>query len=259
MNWYQQRVSTELVSSIINFRKVRLISSLQQGRKFRGAYLGELWDLINFILSVLTIGTIFSLLFNKDFISYTIYLGFGLAYWNFISNSISEASSVFSRNAAMMKEIPLSPLVFINGLSYKHLKIFVISFSIIFLFKSFYLNFETNVIYLVSLVCSILVVYSLVIIFSIFGLFIRDISFLLVNIFRVLFFLTPIIWEPENRPGLIYLSNLNPISIMINSIRDTNFFSFNLTFIFFLILIFVIFLFSLVLYKLTRKKLIIYV
>ena len=187
---------------------------------YKGTFLSILWLPLSFIVLIASKALIMPNLFGVDSSDYIPYLIFGLFFWQIFTSSVTKGLDSLSNNLLLLNtQIHANDFIKI-----KYFEIVIIAFlniPILFILCLFYgsdikyLNFLfITIIYLIFFFqCSKF--------FSIVGLHLRDISFLIKSSLVVLFFLTPIFWYVDyNDPTLIKYLNFNILFHFIEFYRN---------------------------------------
>ncbi|MDR4935301.1 ABC transporter permease [Rossellomorea marisflavi] len=191
-------------------------------------HLGILWQFLNPAIQI----TVFWLIFGIGFRSGQPVNGFnffpwfivGIIPWFFINPSIIQGSnSVFKEIKLVSKmKFPISilPAKSIVGNAFNFLILLIIMVVIL------YTNGIRPSIYLLQLpyyvFAMLLFIYATTLLFSTFSTMVRDFQQLLSSSMRMLFYLTPILWDASQMPGkLNNLLQLNPFYYIISGFRDT--------------------------------------
>ncbi|MGM0777971.1 MAG: ABC transporter permease [Bacillota bacterium] len=204
------------------------LSSYDIKSKYQMHYLGILWQFINPAFQVMIYWFVFGLGLREGKpmgeVPYFIWLIIGLIPWFFISLTIIQGSnSIYNRvNLVAKMKFPVSVLPTIT----------LVSNSMNFLFMLIILGFVLLInninpgIYLFQLpyyMFSLFVfLFSVTLLSSTISAIIRDFQLMLQSFVRMLFFLTPILWDIENFSDTIQsFLKLNPLIYLISGFRDT--------------------------------------
>lgn len=183
--------------------------------------LGPLWLLVNFYLYWMTIYIVLGQ--YKQIENFGAYLALGLFVWSYMSEVISLSTSLFTREAALIKgtTLPYSSYV---------LQLFVqsvirIVFSLVGCISILFFTLETitplAMLSLTGLLVIVLTTPAVIMVFAITGAYAPDTSFLVTNILRIGFFLSPVFWLDAG--GNVWRAALyfyNPFSHFIAIVRD---------------------------------------
>jgi teichoic acid transport system permease protein len=191
-------------------------------------HLGVLWQILNPAIQIFIYWLVFGLGIRGGKpigdIPYLIWLLCGLIPWFFINPSLIQGSnSIFTKiNLVSKMKFPVSilPTLTIVSNSVNFFVMFVILLIIIFI------NGITPNIYFLQLpyyfLCLFLFLFSFTLLFSTFSAIIRDFQSMLQTVMKMLFYLTPILWDTNKLPETIQdLLKLNPIFYLIEGFRNT--------------------------------------
>ncbi|EST13602.1 ABC transporter permease [Sporolactobacillus laevolacticus] len=201
-------------------------------------YLGTAWVVINPLIQIFIYWLVFGKILgrNKDipvdngqFAPYIIWLISGIIVWFFIQPAIIQGSkSIYSRIRFIAKmNFPMSaiPSYVILEKFYQHLMITGIVF-VILQFTKYHVS-----VYIIQLpyfmFAALAFLFSVSLITSTLSTIVRDVHQILISIMRMLFYLTPFLWEPARltaagMPGYIEkILLLNPMYYLVQGYRST--------------------------------------
>lgn len=221
-------LKTILVEQFENAYLIRRLSIYELKKAYVANVLGMVWIFLNPIIQIGLYWLIFGLGIRGgapvNGVPYFIWMISGLVPWFYISSSVIQGSnSIYARLSGVSKmNFPLSiiPSYVMLSKLYTHgiltiILIFIVSVnqgigSINFLIL-FYGMFSVTIFLL-----------ALSFITSTLSTIIRDIHLLIQSVTRMLFFITPILWEPkENMPHLfLYVMKLNPFYYVVELYRE---------------------------------------
>jgi teichoic acid transport system permease protein len=216
------------IEQIKNIRLIFLMASYDTKSKYQMHYLGALWQ---FLVPIAQIG-IYWLVFGLGIrggapvgdTPYFIWLVTGLFPWFFIGPTIVQASnSVYSKISMVSKmKFPVSvlPTITIMGNTFNFLITIIILLLIMVmngLYPSIYL-----IQFIYYFIATVIFVFSFSLFCSTLSTIARDVQNTLQSLIRMLFFLTPIIWDPSKlSEGLHNILKLNPFYYLIVGYRKT--------------------------------------
>lgn len=189
----------------------------------RRSKLGQWWITLGTALLIGTMGAVFGLIFKIELHTYLPYLACGLVFWGLFSGQVMESSTALINSDALMKQLPLSPWVFLVKTTTKTMAIFAHNSVII----PFILVFTGNPIpataFLLLLAMPIIVLFltALGMIVAIFSLRYRDFPPMVSSLLNVVFYLTPVMWLADSiQEGLAHvLLGLNPVYHFVQIFR----------------------------------------
>lgn len=199
-------------------------------------YLGMLWIIINPMIQIFIYWLVFGKILgrtngvavdNGQNAPYIIWLISGIIVWFFLQPAIIQGSrSIYSRIRFIAKmNFPMSaiPSYVILEKFYQHLLLT----GIIFVILQF-TDFKVSL-YIVQLpyfmFAAFMFLLSVSLITSTLSTIVRDLHQILISLMRMMFYLTPILWEPARLSGVPeYLKNvllLNPMYYLVQGYRST--------------------------------------
>lgn len=193
--------------------------------RYKRSTLGPLWLTLSMAITVYSMGFIYSQLFKTDIHEYYPFLVSGMIAWTFISTLIIDCSEGFINDYGLIKQIKLPYSLYIHRIFARNILIFLHNIIIMVpIYIIFYNNVPLNVHTLFLLpALAILYInaffYGLLI--SIMCTRYRDIPPIIKSIMQVIFFITPVMWRPEELIGKKHIIvDLNPIYTFLELIRE---------------------------------------
>ena len=188
--------------------------------RYKRSIIGPFWISLSLAAMIVGMSLLYSQIFKQDFKEYLIYLAVGLLCWNYLSAMINESCGVLIDDT-YLRALPVSVVglagraMMRNGIIFGHNLLTVLAMLLIF-----QAPFTWEALHAISG----LVVYAIVgvLLGAILGpvcLRFRDLAQVISNILAILFFLTPIIWKPEQVAGRLALVELNPLFHLIELVR----------------------------------------
>ena len=212
----------DIRESVLNARFWLSLAWIDIVQRYRGSMLGPFWLTLSTGAFIAGLGPIYSQLFGADLRTYLPYLALGLLVWNFIAASVNESCRSFIDFGSVMKQIrmPLSTqllhvvtrnvIVFLHCIPLYALIILVfqlpLSWSMLLALPGF------------ALLCLNLVNVGLIL--AIICVRFRDFIQVTASVMQIAFFVTPIMWRPDQRPILGLISDLNPLASLIALVRN---------------------------------------
>lgn len=189
--------------------------------RFRASILGPVWITIHTLVFTITLGFVFSTVFNTDISEYLPYLSCGLMIWTLISTLLLESTNLFTMNASYVKNVDLPLSTYILRLILKNLLIMLFHLPIT-VGVLVYFNKIADVHWITFLVnYSILVVIlgNGVLFVSVLSARFVDIEPIAQAVLQVVFLATPIIWSVETMSGRAKFIELNPAYHLVEFVR----------------------------------------
>lgn len=191
-------------------------------RRYRRSLLGPLWLTISLAVLVAALSTLYGQLMNIPLERYAPHVALGFIAWQFISGLINESTTVFVRNKGWITNIPLPLSIFVFRMIWEHL---ITMAHNLLVYVGIALIFGINAGFTALLVLPgvfLLLLNSLwvgLLLGTVCARF-RDVPQIVQSLVRVAFFVTPVIWMPEQLGTRAYIANFNPFAYFVQLIRD---------------------------------------
>lgn len=218
----------KIINEIYQYRELLKANIKKEIRgKYKGSFLGVLWSFVNPLLMTLVYAIVFPFLLKSTMPHYLIYLVIGILAWSWVTNVISQGTTVFLANSGIIKKVyfpreilPLS--IVISGCIN-----FLISLIIVFIFLIFSgIGISWHIIFLPLIIFVQLILLLLIILFTgSINVYIRDAEHIINFFVQMIFYATPILYSLDMFPAKIQsILKLNPFVTIINSYRDILFY-----------------------------------
>jgi ABC-type polysaccharide/polyol phosphate export permease len=207
-----------------SLRLLPLVFFLARGdlqARYRRSVLGPWWLTLGTAVGTAGLGLIWSELFKLDRAVFVPALTAGLILWQLLSGCITESTTTFWRQAALIRNVrlPLAihPLQMVvkHGINFLHVVPVFVLVAIIFRVP---VNINTLLIFPCLFICFANLLW-ITMLFSMLGARFRDLEYLLVAGMPILMFLSPVFYRPSYLPVTGKLIWLNPLSHFIELVR----------------------------------------
>ena len=210
----------DILSSINHWRFWSYLSWLDIKLRYDQSFLGPFWITANMLIIIVSMGFLYSQLFNISVSTYLPYLAAGLLIWNFISACITDSMDIFnqSKNFIMQTNMPFSTYIFRcigrNIIIFLHNLLAIL--PVLLYFSGLPYFFSSTFAFI--LIC--LLMFGICGISAILGTRFNDLKQITSSILYLLFLATPILWDTSLLPNrYVMVSELNPIYHAINIMR----------------------------------------
>ncbi|MBS7804517.1 ABC transporter permease [Rhizobiales bacterium TNE-4] len=189
--------------------------------RYRRSALGPLWITISMAIFSISIGLVYSQLFNAKMDTYLPYLTVSVIVWTFIAASLNESTSLYCDNAPYIKDLNFNVFsITFRALSRQVIILAHNSIVILGVLIFFQVPVSWTIIYSAAgIFLLILMLVPVAACLSLIGARFRDIGQLIANILQVLFFLTPITWETTFLQEKSWIYIYNPLYHFIDVVR----------------------------------------
>lgn len=206
------------ISHLTSIRRSFLMGKHEIISMFGATTLGALWQPIALGVNIFGIGVIFGNLFNLPVERYVPFLCIGMILWNALVSVLGDCTdSLNGTSNTRYDELIIYPI----RICAKHALLSTLNFSIYIIVAIIFgksITFAQLLFFLLGTTCFFWILTALGIIFSIVGAVFKDFSNILRNFLSLMFFITPVMWEPggmEHR----WIFIINPIYHLIEMIR----------------------------------------
>jgi lipopolysaccharide transport system permease protein len=221
-SFFSQAVQ-DIVGATNRFSLVGTLGWQDVRARYRRSKVGAFWLTISMGVVIGTLGLVFGTIFKTPMKEFLPFLSVGLIMWGFISTVITEGCAGFIAADAVIKQLPIPLTVHILRLVWRNL--IVLAHNIV-IFPLVLLAVQRPLDWMVLLVVPglLLVVLNLiwmVILLATICARYRDIPQIVSSALQVVFYVTPIVWMPqqmEHRASL-YVLNANPFYHFMEIVR----------------------------------------
>jgi lipopolysaccharide transport system permease protein len=190
---------------------------------YRRSALGPFWLTLGMAVQIAVIGLVFGLIFGSPMVEFLPFLASSLIVWAFISGSLLDGSVAFVAGEAIIRQLPIPHYVHLLRSLWKNVLVLAHNFLILpIVFLVFLLPPNWNILFLfpgLLLTSSFLFFMSYLIALATTRF--RDMQQITASVITVMFYVTPVIWQPSLIPsGTAHLLlGLNPFYHFLQIIR----------------------------------------
>ena len=189
--------------------------------RYRGSMLGPFWLTLSTAIMVGALGFLYAELFHTDIHQYLPFLALSQVLWSFIATLVSDACTCFTQAEGMIHAVRM-PLflhavrtVIRNVLVMAHNIVVIVAVDLIFqVWPGWH-----GLIAVPGLVVWLVDALAICLLLGAFCARFRDIGPIVGSVMQIAFFLTPVLWQPEQLgPKAVYLP-LNPFFALLEVVR----------------------------------------
>lgn len=191
-------------------------------RQYRRSFLGPIWITLNTGLFIIVFGLIGAQLFNAPVTEYLPYLCVGHILFAYLSLVINEGCQTFIQAGPFLKQAPFPKFSFVFRVVWRNLVMLVHNLPVMLLVLAFTTGLSgIRPLWLLLGLCILIAVSGLIV--AILGLVaarFRDVPMITSSVMQIAFFVTPVMWRPEQlteRGRLAVL--LNPLAALLEVVR----------------------------------------
>ena len=190
-------------------------------QRYRRSLLGPFWLTASMAIMVIALGVLYAELFHTPIHDFLPFLCLGLLIWNFLSSFLTEAGTLFTGAESYIKQIRLPYSVYVYRSCWSKLIIFAHNF-VIYFGVLLYFEIWPGAAALLVIPGLIVLVFNGALASLCIGMIstrFRDIPPLIGSLVQIVFFVTPIMWEPKILQHKAYIADLNPFFHFVEIMR----------------------------------------
>jgi ABC-2 type transport system permease protein/lipopolysaccharide transport system permease protein len=219
-----ERASKALYDLVLGARMWELWGTLgwnDIAQRYRRSLIGPLWLTLSMGVMIATIGAVYAILFQQPLRDYLPYLALGIIGWGLLSSMVLEACTVFVGSEGIIRQVrvPFSTHVF--RMLWRNL---------IVLTHNLIIYVIVAIVFGINPGPKLLLIFPGLLLICLNGLWIgmligslsarfRDLQLIIANIMHIFFYITPIVWKPEQFSQYPAVFNLNPLHHFLELIR----------------------------------------
>ena len=190
--------------------------------RYKRSVLGPFWLVLGTLIGVVGLGVVWSALLGAERSSFIPPLTIGLVLWTMIAAGLTSGTSVFTRNATVIKNIRTPSWRITLELLFQQLVNFVHNLVVIAVVLMVY-PADFSPLALLAIPGLILVMINLFWVVQVLGFLgarFRDFEPLMSALVPILFFLSPVLYRTKQLGALADIMAFNPIAYWIDIVRD---------------------------------------
>ena len=213
----------DLQKGIDNWRLSHLMGLGEIRRRYARSRIGQFWLTISTGIVVAALGLVWSTLWQVPIADLLPFVAISLTVWTMISGTLGDATTVFISTGPIFLNQGTSFSTAIYSLVYRHLLIFLHNLPIIAI-AALLFPVPVGLICLIALPGFGLIVLALIwmsYLVAVACVRFRDLTQVVQNGLMVAFFITPVLWKPDQIPAdKYYLLSLNPFAALLAVVRE---------------------------------------
>lgn len=223
-NWDLENIFWEPCRELLQYRElIRNIVVRDLKVRYKRSVLGIAWTVLAPLLSMLVMWIVFTKAFGVQTPFYAVYLLSGIIIWNFFLQSSSSGCVSVINGSGLIRKIKLPRVVFPISAVVNNLVNLGFAFAALMLVVLFSGAPFHWTLFLVPLEIIPLVLFCAgwAMAAASFGVFFRDIQYILEIFLGAMFYLTPILYEPDKLPAKAqWIVSVNPMAKFIHLFRN---------------------------------------
>jgi ABC-type polysaccharide/polyol phosphate export permease len=192
-------------------------------QRYRGSMLGPFWVTINMGVMVALLAVIYGRLLNVPAKDYLPFVTLGFLSWRWMEHTISESSLLFVAARRYINQVRLPVTLFVFRLIARNLIVLAHNFAV-YIIVLFVVGLRPGWAVLMAIPGLALVTICLFwisMLFAMLGARFRDFPQIVTSLIQVIFYVTPILWQPAQLGAKRYFFvDYNPVYYFIEIVRE---------------------------------------
>lgn len=213
----------ELLSPIKNWDFWVFMGKTDIKYKYKRTLLGPFWLTLTNAAYIFMLALIFGALFRTDDPTYVPWVATGVIMWNFVGAALRESATVyFDKRGFLLQTGAFKPAQLVYWVIWRNVQILVHQLPIILITLIFFhvLPNPLQVLWLVpGFALQLLILLPMCLILGLLTARLRDLEPLVATGLMALFFVTPIMWQPDQLGDRYWLATWNPATYVIELVR----------------------------------------
>lgn len=193
--------------------------------RYARSRLGQFWPSLSFLITVVSLGVVYSYLWNEPVWSFLPYLAVSQVFWMLISGSVVEGCRTFMEYESLIRTEyhPRSMFVLVlltRQITYfLHNAVVLVPLLLIFPRGIGWVTFLS----VPGMLLVLLNLYWMVLVTGLICTRFRDFPNVIASVMQIMFFITPVVWEPSRLAGhglATLLATMNPFACLLAIVRD---------------------------------------
>lgn len=189
--------------------------------RYRGSMLGPFWLTLSTGIMVGSLGVLYSTLFHMDIHAYLPFLSLSMVLWAYLAAVVSEACTAFTEAEGVIRSVRMPFFVFAIRVVVRNL--LVLGHNILVIVVVFAVFVIWPGLHAVLVIPGLAVwgidSLAMVLLLGAFCARFRDVQPIVNSVMQIAFFMTPVIWKPEQLGPRVRLLPLNPFFDLIEIVR----------------------------------------
>ncbi len=190
------------------------------------SYLNWIWWILDPLFSMLTYYLIFGVIFDGKEQYFVIFLFIGLTIWNFFNKNVVQSVNMIKRNKSIVAKVYIPKyILLISNMMINGFKMMISWFIVVLMMVCYRVEISWYVLAFVPIMI-VLIIFTFG--FSVhllhFGVFIEDLNNVINIAFKLLFYMTGIMYNIEKRIHVPWVRDVmiygNPIALLIHDMRN---------------------------------------
>lgn len=211
----------ELAEGAVRWRVSHLLGVGEMRRRYARSKLGQFWVTLSTGVTIAALGFVWSGLWKVETATLIPYISVSLVLWGFISGVISEAPTAFTQAAPILHNQGMNFSTVVYGMMWRNILVLAHNAPIVVLAMLIYRIAPAPTLPLAFVGLALLIVFmtAFAYLVAIVCLRFRDVTQIVQNSVTVLFFVTPVLWRPEQiAADKAFLLSWNPFAVLMSAV-----------------------------------------
>ena len=189
--------------------------------RYRGSMLGPLWLTLSTGIMVGALGLLYSSLFHMNLHEYLPFLSLSMVLWGFLSAVVSEACTTFTDAEGVIRSVRMPFFLFSARVVIRNLLALahnIVVIVVVFVLLSVAPGWSA-LLAIPGLLLWLVDALALSLLLGSFCARFRDIQPIVNSLMQIAFFMTPVIWKPEQAGRRFFLLQPNPFFDLLQVVR----------------------------------------
>ena len=212
----------DLRTGIFSWRLGHFLAMQDIKQRYRRSTLGPIWMTLSFGVQIFTMGFLSAFLFGAALEKSFPYVCAGMLLWSMITQTINDGAMLFVNSARYITQIKSPLTVFLLQTVWRNLIIAGHNSAIYVAIALFFLVMPSSSMMLwpLGLLLVLICLSWMALVSAIISARYRDVPQLIANILQILFWLTPLMYFPEQLGQKRFIADYNPFTHMIALVRE---------------------------------------
>ena len=189
--------------------------------RYRKSVLGPLWQTLGNLIAVIGFSVVWSSLLEQDMKTFVPSLAIGLIIWQLVAGAIGEGANTFTNESQIIRNVAMPLWFFVvramsrQAINFMHNLILIIGVILYYkipISQSIWFSFIGILLVTANLVWIMFVL-------GVLGARFKDIEYAINSVLPILFFVSPVLFRPNQLSIKMKIIWLNPLSYFIEAVR----------------------------------------
>jgi ABC-type polysaccharide/polyol phosphate export permease len=211
----------DFIAGLGAWRVWHLLAWQEIRQRYRRSLLGPFWLTISMAVQMLTMGVVVAILFNQSFDRFLPYVCVGLIFWTFISGLINEGATAFVAASSFILHMRIPLTAYLLQCVWRNLIIAAHNMAVYVAIVAIYaiVPAPPMALFLVTFPLALWSIAWVGLSLAVLSTRFRDLPSMVSTGLNVLFWLTPIVYAPDQLGAHRWLATMNPLAHVLDLVR----------------------------------------